>query len=190
MKFTSVYEYTEEMCIKAAVYVYYRRAIALVMHIVLAVTCIVGTAFTAYYLISGTEPEYNYSTYFFYALAPIAAEIVVFLKYREMLRKEKQLLRDGQNMITVSADSENLTETTDEELLAKSPLFDVEKVYAAKEFFLIIALSDEYYIFRRGSFTEGDEDKFASAVKERVKEIHRAAIERKKEKKKQGREIF
>ncbi len=190
MKFTSVYEYTEKMCRSAAVYVYYRRTFALIAHIILAAVCVVGTAFSVYYIVSGREPQYNYSTYFFYALAPIVTEIVVYLKYRDMLKKEKQLLRDGNNEITVSADSENLIETEGEELLAKSPLFDVEKVYAAKEFFLIIALSGEYYIFKRGSFTEGDEKEFVSSVRDRVKEIHKAAIERNKQKKKQKKEAF
>ncbi len=179
-RFVSTYEYTEKMCRKVAVYVYYKRVLALVCHIVMAAVCAVGAAFSLYYVISGKEPVYHYSTYFFYALAPIAAEIAVYVKYRMMLKKEKQLLRGEGTELTVIADNDELTEKFGEETVARSPLFDVEKVYASKEFFLIIALSGEYFTFKRGCFSEGDENSFVSSVKARVREIHKNAIEKTK----------
>ncbi len=180
--FVSVYEYTEKMCKKAAVYIYYKRLVALVSHILLAVTCIVGTSFTVYYIASGNTPKYHYSTYFFYAVAPIIVEIAVYVKYRMMLKKEMALLREDNSTITVTADNDKLTEVLGGETVGESPLFDVEKVYADKDFFLIMALSGEYFIFKRGCFTEGDEEQFVQSVKGRVKEIHDAAINKKKKK--------
>lgn len=176
INYVNVYECTEDVCKKAAVYIYYRRIIALVSHILLAATCVVGTAFTVYYLTGDTVPKYHYSTYFFYAIAPIAAEIVIFVKFRMMLKKEKTLIRENGSKLTVTADSEKLTEIIDGSVVAESPLFDVDRVYENSTFFLVSALSGEYFIFKRGCFTDGAEEEFVTAVRGRVKEIHKAAI--------------
>lgn len=176
-KYVNTYEYTDEMCRKVAGYVYYRRVLALVSHIVLAVVFALGLAFSVYYIVSGKEPEYHYSTYAFYAIAPVIAEAVIFAIYRKMLKKERELLKEEGGIITVTAQDDMLSESTEGEILVSKHLFDVEKVYSCKDFFLIIALSGEYFIFKRGSFTEGDESTFADCIRSRVKEIHKAAIE-------------
>ncbi len=178
--YVNVYECTEDVCEKAAVYIYYRRIVALISHIVLAAVCVTGTVFTVYYLTGSSMPKYHYSTYFFYALAPIVAELVIFVKFRMMLKKEKELICENGGKLTVTADNEKLTETIDGSVIAESPLFDVEKVYETDAFFLVSALSGEYFIFKRGCFTQGNEENFVADVKGRVKEIHDAAIAKSK----------
>ncbi len=182
LKYVNKYEYTEDMCERASKYVYYRRTFAVVMHILLILISIAGTTFTVYYLAGGIEPPYHYSTYIFYSLAPIAAEIAVFVKYRKMIEQEKSLLKGEKVEITVSADDDRLTETIDGETKAESDLLEIEKVYDCGDFFLVTALAGEYYIFKKGCFIEGDENKFVSDIRNCVKITRKKAIENSKPK--------
>ncbi len=184
LRYENKYEYTEAMCRRAATYVYYRRVIAAISHIILIITSIIGITATIYYLAGGIEPPYHYSTYFFYALAPIAAEIAVYIKYRIMLKKEKALLNGESNEITITVENDVIKETMNGKTAGESDLFDIEKVYDSKDFILIIALSQEYFILKRDCFTEGDSEKFVPDIKARVKAIHKAAIEETKKSRK------
>lgn len=180
--YVNKYKYNEDICKAAAMDVYYRRPFIAAVHMVLAIVCIWGIAITAYFLAGGIDPKYHYSTYIFYAVAPIAVEIAVYVKYRIMLKKEKELLHGESCEMTVRVENDRITEYVGEEAVGDSALFDVEKIYESRDFFLVIALSEEYFVLKKGSFTEGDEANFKNEIKQRVKGIHSAAIEKGKKK--------
>ncbi len=176
--YISKFEYTEKIIVRAAKFICYGRTAAVLLHILLVAVGIAGGAFSIYYAASGVEPEYHYSTYIFYALAPLAAEAAVYIKYRKIIKKEKSRIGESGCEAVASVSEDILCSKQNGETVTERNLFDAERIYESKCFFIVAVLPQEYVIFKKGCFIEGEEAEFASDVKNRIREIHKEAIEK------------